>query len=461
MCPPSEQLLPTTETVQFKGTCEGERGLDAVVVAAASWAGLVTAGDGDDARLERADDIAKQVSELRGLEIKTAIERGVMTKAEIRARLEARLDEQYSADEIRGEAMALERFGMLGTNADLRTLLVDLLTEQVAGFYDPKENKLYVAGWGKKDNEAGAVMAHEIDHALQDQHFDLESLLTVGKAKRKLTGDETAARQALVEGDGMALMVEYSTSGLGMEPWANDAVLDMMLPMMQAQTARGSMASAPLVLREGLGFPYVAGLKFIAEFRKNHTWARIDEIYAKLPLSTEHILHVDSYIVYEVPDTIADATPAVLADAGYARVYRDVVGEHGLSVLLRQHGIRPAKADDAAAGWGGDRIAVYAPADHDGRAVAGTVGVIYSVWDDEADALELFDAMADAIGSLANGGKAVTNDADLLVRELDKSTVVSVERKADTVVIIVGAPTDTAKELRKQIAAGWKVTRAK
>lgn len=441
-------------------TAIGAIAIAAAVIGVVAWTGLVGAGDGEDERLAKADEIATRVSELRGLDIKTEIDRGVMTKDQVRARIRARLGEQYTDAELKLEAMALERMGMLPRNADLEKLVLDLLTDNVAGFYDSKEAKLYIAGWGTQKSDADAVMAHEIDHALQDQHFDLDAMLTTGKNKRKLTGDEMSARQALVEGDGMALMIEYSTSNLGIEPWGNDAVLDMMLPTLEAQTSSGSMARAPLVLRESLAFPYVAGLRFVAEFRKNHTWSRVDDIYGKLPLSTEHILHVDRYVVYEKPDAVDDSLPAVLGDDGFTRVYSDVIGEHGLSLLLRQHGVRTTKAETSAAGWGGDRIVVYGPAGHDGRKVSGTVGVVYTVWDHEADAMEFYESMTDAISSLANGGKSVTEDDDLVVHMLGSKTVVSVERDGDAVVVIVGAPKDSAKDLRKQVWA-WKVSRAK
>ena len=65
---------------------------------------------------------------------------------------------------------------MIPLDADYGALIVDVLTEQIAGYYDPEDEKLYIAKNRPACDAGGAdmVLAHEIDHALQDQHFDLE-----------------------------------------------------------------------------------------------------------------------------------------------------------------------------------------------------------------------------------------------------------------------------------------------
>ena len=82
--------------------------------------------------------------------------------------------------------------------------------EQVAGFYDPLARKLYIADWIAIDFERPAL-AHEIQHALQDQHFDLKSFSTPIKDD----GDRQLARAALVEGDGTAVMLWFVAQQMG------------------------------------------------------------------------------------------------------------------------------------------------------------------------------------------------------------------------------------------------------
>jgi hypothetical protein len=248
-----------------------------------------------------------------------------------------------------------------------------------------------------------------------------------------------------------------------MAPWQDSAVLDMLGPQMSTAMAAGKLASAPLVLRESLVFPYLSGLEFVAHFRRHHSWRRIDAIYKKPPLSTEHILHPAKYEAYERPTRVTVAPVSALA--GYTMIYDNVNGEVGMGVILRQHVTGSAaseeatrkKADRAAAGWGGDRIAVYTPAGHDGG-LAGTVGISYSVWDETADALEFFDMLSDAMPSLS-GGKAVkTEDAHVEYHDA-AGAVYAAQRKGDAVVVVLGASKERAPGILGQVWKRWRVQR--
>src|SRR5262245_16802136 len=181
--------------------------------------------------LAKADAIAVKVSAARGLKVKRKIERGVMGKDQIRTRILARVDQEYSPAELAAEELAMKRMGMLPADADYKKIVIDLLTDQIAGFYDPWERRLYIANWNTTGIEMmdDAVMAHEIDHALQDQHFNLRTFMTA-EAKN---ADATSARQALVEGDGMALMLEYVIGGAANKDaaaqlWSNSLAVDQM-----------------------------------------------------------------------------------------------------------------------------------------------------------------------------------------------------------------------------------------
>ena len=400
---------------------------------------------------KQADVIAADVAKLRGLKIKQKIARGVMNKSQIRKRLVKRMAQEYSQEELEAEELTLKRMGLLAANVDYQKLVLDLLTDQIAGFYDPWERRLYIADWPQMGKEV--AMAHEIDHALQDQHFDLKKFM----AADKNNGDATVARQALVEGDGTALMIEYmyATNGLPGEPWANDAVVDMMASTMTGASAGGAMAKAPLFLREGLMFPYVGGLAFVAHFRKLHTWKRIDRMFKKPPLSTEQILHPKKYENGEVPDLIT-ARP-VAAVSGYEKVYDNVFGELGIDVFLREHQVVAARAARASGGWGGDRLVVYTPANHDG-AVVGTLAVHYLVMDQEIDAVEYFEALEDALRSMA-GGKQTKSEANSVEFMAAGGEIFAAERRADAIVMVVGASADLAAALQPQVWKRWTVKR--
>jgi hypothetical protein len=422
--------------------------------------------DRNQALLDKADAITVQVSRLRGLERKRPIRRGVMQKREIEQRLLARIDEEYTPEELAAEELAMKRLGLIPIDIDYKKLVVDLLTDQIAGFYDPIAGELYIAGW--QDMGLGAagddmVMSHEITHALQDQHFDLRSFMEPDKRN----GDAAVARQALLEGDGTAVMIEHMLAGLRQPPpWHQSGILDMMSPLMNTGMAEGKLADAPLVLRESLVFPYLAGLSFVVHFRKSHPWSRVDQIYRKPPLSTEHILHPEKYETYEKPVRI---TPVELPSLpGYRLAYQDVVGELGLSLFLLQHLVPEAKrlnppkalrekTTQAGAGWGGDRLAIYTAPDHDGS-LRGVVAVIYSAWDEPADALEYFDVLSDAMPVIAGGPAVRAGDDD--VAHVDAAGAMHVARRKDSaVVLVLGVAADRADAVLADVWKRWRVQR--
>lgn len=382
-----------------------------------------------DKLMASTDEIAKTVSDLRGLPLKKPIARGVLSKPEITKRLVERLDKDYAPAEILAEERALKRFGLLPPEIDYRETVLALLTEQIAGFYDPEVKELYLADWIDVGMQR-MVMAHEIDHALQDQSFNLTRFT---KPDRE-NSDAQVARQALIEGDGVALMVEFMMREMGqkIDPWANDTVVDA-IGATSGLAAGKLFDQAPLALREALLFPYTGGLRLVASVRRTRPWSDVDAMYARPPLSTEQVLHPEKYRAGEKPVVVKAGALATLK--GWKRAYFNVLGELTLAVLFRQHGIDKPRADKAAAGWGGDRVAVYSAADDEKR----TVGVAVMAWDSEADAVEAADALKEIAPKLGEG------------------TVI--ERRGKDVALVVGAPAEMSAKLTAELWAKWKVAR--
>jgi hypothetical protein len=434
------------------------------------------AADHESELLREADTIIADVAKVRGLEVKHKIKRGVMGRDRIRERVIELIDKEYTPEDLARDERMLKRLGLLPAADDFKKLYVDVATEQIAGFYDVFARELYIADWVGMEGAVGfgiddgrMVMAHEIDHALQDQHFGLEKfMMTVAKTN----DDAQAARQALIEGDGTALMMEYLFAQSGMDPpWGNPAIMGMIAGALESgDFAQGEkFAQAPLFLRMGLTFPYIDGLRFVVHFRKHHPWRRIDKIYRKPPLSTEHIFHPETYDRYERPDEIT-ARP-LRALGGYRIVHTNTWGELGLRVFLRQHGVAEATAEVAAAGWGGDRLVLLAPTADDG-AVDSAVAVSYSTWDDEADAIECVAALRDALArwlgpadaakaavAVAPAVAAAVGDAEIAERTGPDGTVYAVERRGDEVVVLIGAPAAAATAARAEVWQRWQVKR--
>jgi hypothetical protein len=435
-----------------------------VFVAAATLLGFsaVALAKPDKKELEQlvqeTDAIAAKVSSLRGLPLKQPITRGIMSRDQIEARVVQRMGEDQSDAELAGEERAAKRFGFLPLDLDYKKTILALLTEQIAGFYDPAVKELYLADWIDVDTQK-MVMAHEICHALQDQSFDLDKFTKATKDD----GDASLARQALVEGDGVALMIEFMFQEMGVkvDPWVDDTISDSM-----SKQAGGTLpgmegfAKAPLFLRESLMFPYLNGLKLIAFTRRHHPWSRVDDMFKQPPASTEQVMHPEKYFAGEKPVKVKPAALPSLKK--WKVVEQNTLGEAAFGWLWRQHGVRDERAADAAAGWGGDHYAVYSPPDDDGKSIDRLVLVEYSVWDSENDASQAFDVAVEALPDwlglpgTPTAPAAPAEKGPTFVRFESPAGLQSyVERKGAKLIVVIGQPA-AAKKLRQEIWARWK-----
>ncbi len=123
------------------------------------------------------EDIERQVVAIRGLKFKTPVDYNVLTRAEIKATISGKLAEVFSEQEFKDMTSALAVLGLLPEGFPLRQKYIDLLGEQVAAFYDQHQHKLFMYEDASLENSQNrVVLAHELTHALQDQHFGLSRL---------------------------------------------------------------------------------------------------------------------------------------------------------------------------------------------------------------------------------------------------------------------------------------------
>lgn len=383
--------------------------------------------------LSAVDEIVQQVSTLRGLAVKRPIKRGVLSREEISQKLKERINKEYTPAEVRIEESILKRLGLLPEKAEYEKMLFDLLSEQVAGFYDPGTQTLYVADWLPMDLQRPAL-AHEIEHALQDQHFDLRPF----SQPLKEESDRQLARAALVEGDGTAVMLEFVARSLGLDvsrlPEMVSSLGKQMMQLTVGQTP--SFQRAPAVLRDTLIFPYAVGLDFVESIRIPHAWAQVDQVFARPPVSTEQVMHPAKYEQDEQPVRITPAAPTLAALPGYKEVRRDVFGEMLLKVWFRNKSSEEA-AERAAAGWGGDRLVAYAP-QAEGAAPA---LVLLSIWDSEGDAREAERAARQAITAAPRAGTEANH----------------VERRGAQVLVLCGVPQGAVKAVADEVVRTWRI----
>jgi hypothetical protein len=135
-------------------------------------AGVGTGAARNAAIISATDAVLKETSDLRELSILKDVKSGAQSRAEIERMIIKNLDEESSPAEIHATEVVLKAFGLAPADFEYRPFLIRLLTEQVAGYYDPKVQQFYLADWIELEGQK-PVMAHELTHALQDQHFNL------------------------------------------------------------------------------------------------------------------------------------------------------------------------------------------------------------------------------------------------------------------------------------------------
>src|SRR5690349_24479013 len=160
--------------------------------------------------LAAADEVLQQMSEITGLKLLTPLKKSLRSREEIRAYVIKQMNEEKNPAERYADARTAEAFGLLPKGFDLDTFMVNVLTEQIEGLYDPKNQEFYIADWSAPD-EQRMVMAHELTHALEDQHFHIEAWSRAARPNE----DAELARDAVLEGSAMAAMVDYLMRGTG------------------------------------------------------------------------------------------------------------------------------------------------------------------------------------------------------------------------------------------------------
>lgn len=359
------------------------------------------------------DAIEDQVLAIRGLD-PVAVARETIDAATLQEMNASSFDEDNPPEYVAGTERLYKALGLIDEDLALRSLFLDLIDSQVAGFYRPDRETLYVVSRSGAINGADKItFAHEYDHALQDANFP-----GVFDEQADLLDqtDRAMARAAIYEGDATLLMSLWAIANLSPEEF-QDVIAAGSDPESTAVLAR-----TPPILVESLLFPYNAGASFIQPRQIAAGWAGVDDLYAELPASTEQILHADKYDAGEDPVEVAVPIDDLVAGlgSGWSVTIQDTFGEFQTGVWLRESGVPNVDAMAAAAGWGGDRLAVL-----DGPNDAWAV-ILRTAWDSDADAAEFETAAGTAVEAAGgpaavlpgSGGKTrwflVGSDADVL-----------------------------------------------
>jgi len=327
------------------------------------------AGDGPFAR--QASRVIPKIEEATKLKFKSPPKIEMRTRDEVRRFLEEKLATELPAEELAGQERAYKRFGFIPDTLNLREFMVGLLTEQIAGYYDPATEVLYVVE-GAEPALIDMTVGHELVHALQDQYFNLDSL-----QKLKGQNDAQVAAQALLEGQAVfeqmsAMMGERALTTALPGTW--ERVRDLIR---QNNEAMPLFASAPFVIQETLLFPYLTGAEFIRRAKEKR---RNTNLLLDVPASTEQVLHPERF--FESRDAV---TAVTLPPPRTGKViYENNLGEFETRLFVYQHLKDQAAAFRGAAGWDGDRFQLIDL----GR---GEALAWLTIWDSSVDAAEFRD----------------------------------------------------------------------
>jgi hypothetical protein len=217
------------------------------------------------------DQLLKFSSDETGLPIKSEVKRRLTTRAAVESYLSEKFNEDEDSKRMQRSEIVLKKFGLLDRDFDLKPFLLSLLKEQIEAYYDPKEKTVNLLDWVSVD-EQKSVLAHELTHALQDQHVDLEKWSdqtpddvsqNAGDDSVHLAKDELdTAREAVTEGQATAVMMDNMLKPSGHSLLKDPELVDAIKQQMTGSDDSPVLARAPLLLSESLMFPYREGLSF-------------------------------------------------------------------------------------------------------------------------------------------------------------------------------------------------------
>jgi hypothetical protein len=333
------------------------------------------------------DTIQDQVIQIRRLIPTHALLRATLSDSQLREQVTQDFFKDYTRENASDDVLELSLLGLLEPGFDLYDLYIDLYSEQVAGYYDPKTKEMFVV----QGNQFGGLQrmnyAHEFTHALQDQVYDLQDGLKLKDELCKQSSEYCNAVRALIEGD-----ATFTEQLWFIEDASQNDRLDV-------QDFYGSYKSpvfdsAPAYLKKDFLFPYKQGMEFVQSLYDRDGYAAVDAAFKNPPRDTEQVLHPDLYPASQPAQiSLPDFLPAL--GNGWREVDRNMLGEWSTYLVLSsgadlKYQLPDSQARPASAGWGSDSLVVY----RQGATQAGAL-VLRSNWDTPKDAGEFWRALQD------------------------------------------------------------------
>jgi len=330
------------------------------------------------------DQVEQQVAALRGLMLLRPVPRWVLNQTQLQRRIADWYGREEEQQAIRRAAVTLTAFDWLNPGTDLQRLWQGLLIEQVAGLYDAQAEAIFLVSNAEVSSPVKQmVFVHELDHALQDQHFDLGRMgLSLVDWAAPVPDDRQLALQALVEGDAALLQEQYID-----QVFSEAELLAFQQEVASARHPR--LDAAPRAVRELLLFPYTYGREFAATLYEQGKWTAIDAAYAAPPTSTEQILHPERYLAGDAPLPVPPPELPAILGGDWQPAFEGTAGEFWLRLYLENQ-LEPSRVLTATTGWGGDACAVYF-----NEQTGETAMALHTVWESIDEGEEFWEAVLD------------------------------------------------------------------
>lgn len=418
-----------------------------------------------------ADEILRFASKQTGLPIKHEVKHKLTSRDEVQKFIEKRMKDDPDAKRMEESEFVMKKFGLLPETFNLRTFMVSMLREQVAGYYDTKTKTMNLLDWLPPEVQK-PVMAHELTHALQDQYVDLDKWGDAGKPEGKKLSlpeqlaldEERVARQSVTEGQAMLVLIDYSLVPMGSSSAESPDAVKMMEDQMMDGTGSPVFASAPLYIKRAMMFSYREGTEFerqvlVSDGKDGAFKGTLDHP----PQDTREVMQPKTYLDGEHTPLLTVPNYDKVLGKGWEQVDFGALGQFDVNVLMEIYdGADSAK--ELTPDWRGG----YYYAAHKKGAPPQDVAFIYvSKWSNEESAADFAKIFA---GSWKQRYKNLRTEpaqgtqAPNKIRKQTDHGLVTVERTGNIVIAIESFPEDEASRLRSaalEADAGGSRTNAK
>lgn len=359
--------------------------------------------------VDLARSITPRVEAIRGLRFERDVTMQIIDDDGARRHFEQRATKLWPRERIAHDQRALAQLGLLPEGTELLDELLDLLEEQAGGYYDPETDTFYVLD-DIPDGTAAILIAHELTHALDDQHFDIDGLLMAAVDD----DDRSAALSAVIEGSGTLVMSRFMVE----EIRAGRMPADLIEELQQSEAGRAErLRAAPAYLQRGLLAAYALGSTFLlrgepARIGSGEMGDDIDRAFGEPPHSTRQILHPGLYWGDEPLPAVALALPDLSGELGegWELATSGQLGELNLALLVDQRGAGASDLDATDASQWTSAAAAGLAADlyHHYLGDGERVTLLLTRWEDADEAAEFRAALTPVAGRRTfHGGATV------------------------------------------------------